>query len=77
VRAVGDAGHDTWHGVEFKASRGAGGLGKARPRAPRAHGRRGSGAGAAWRGRGSNMSVCSGLTAFFSKILNRSAQSSE
>jgi hypothetical protein len=32
-RAVGDAGRGTWRGAELKASRGAGDLGKARPRA--------------------------------------------
>jgi hypothetical protein len=35
VCAVGDTGHGTWRGAELKASRGAGGLGKARPRAAR------------------------------------------
>jgi hypothetical protein len=34
-RAVGDAGRGTWRGVELKASRGADGLVKARPRAAR------------------------------------------
>jgi hypothetical protein len=46
VRAVDDAGHDTWRGGEFKKSRGTGDLGKALPRAARVRGRRGSGAGA-------------------------------
>jgi hypothetical protein len=47
-----------------------GGLGKLRTR-PREGARRGRGA------FGSNVSVCLGLTAFFSKILNRSVQSGE
>jgi hypothetical protein len=35
VCTVGDAGRGTWRGAELKASRGAGGMGKVRPRAAR------------------------------------------
>jgi hypothetical protein len=53
--------------------------GRARPQTACARGHRGSGADAArcGRGRGPNVTVCLGLTAFLSKILNRIAQSGE
>jgi hypothetical protein len=72
--AVGGEGwRDTWRGAQDVSGRGRPGegaaSGSARARTPRQQ------RGAAWAWARLNVSVCLSLTTFFSKILNRSAQS--